>query len=122
MDRLKVYYNGACPVCNAGIEGQKERMAGCPVEVDWIDIHRRPEAVKEIGATQEFVRERLHVVDEKGELRVGAEAFGALWRRTPGQGRLANVVAFPGLRLVARWAYNAFAAALYAWNRARGRW
>ena len=122
MDRLKVYYNGACPVCNAGIEGQKERMAGCPVEVDWIDIHNRPEALKEIGAKQEFVRERLHVVDEKGELRVGAEAFGTLWRRTPGQGYLADLVSLPGVRLVARWVYNVFAAALYAWNRYRRRW
>jgi predicted DCC family thiol-disulfide oxidoreductase YuxK len=122
VDKLKVYYNSACPVCNAGIEGQKERMAGCPVEVDWIDIHSRPEAVKEIGAEREFVRERLHVVDEHGKLRVGAEAFGALWRHTPGQSRLAGLVSFPGVRLLARWGYNAFAAGLYAWNRAKGRW
>ena len=46
MAKLKVYYN---------------------------DIHSRPEALEEIGARQEFVRERLHVLDETGELRVGLQ-------------------------------------------------
>ena len=117
---IRVYYNSACPVCNAGIEGQKSRMDGC--EVDWIDIHRHPEELKAIGAAQEFVRERLHVVDEEARVRVGADAFGALWKRTPGQRALARIVELPLLRTLSRWAYNAFARALYAWNRAHRRW
>src|SRR6266568_5014257 len=95
MGELKVYYNSACPVCNAGIRGQKQRMNDCPVDIQWIDIHSRPDALKEIGAQQEFVRERLHVVDEKGEVRVGAEAFRALWAHTPGQGVLARLTGLP---------------------------
>jgi predicted DCC family thiol-disulfide oxidoreductase YuxK len=122
MDKLKVYYNSACPVCDAGIRGQKQRMDGCPVDIQWIDIHSHPDALKEIGAPQEFVRERLHVVDEKGELRVGAEAFRALWAHTPGQAALARLTGLPGLNLVAKAAYNAFAALLYAWNRVNRRW
>ena len=69
MGELKVYYNGACPVCNAGIHGQMKRMEGCPIDVQWIDIHSQPDRLREIGAQQEFVRERLHVVDETGRLR-----------------------------------------------------
>jgi predicted DCC family thiol-disulfide oxidoreductase YuxK len=122
MSRIKVYYNSACPVCDAGIKGQRERMGTCPVEVEWIDIHRDAEATREIGVEREFVRERLHVVDESGKVRVGAEAFSALWRHTPGQRRLAGIIGLPVVRVLARWAYNAFAAALYAWNRASGRW
>ena len=122
MKKLKVYYNSACPVCNAGIRGQKQRMAGCSAEVQWIDIHSQPDALKEIGARQEFVRERLHVVDEKGELRVGAEAFRALWAHTPGQGALARLTGLPLLNPLSKWAYNAFAALLYAWNRLNRRW
>jgi predicted DCC family thiol-disulfide oxidoreductase YuxK len=122
MDKLKVYYNSACPVCNAGIRGQKERMDGCPVDVQWIDIHSRPEALKEIGAQPEFVRERLHVLDEKGELRVGAEAFRALWAHTPGQAALAWLAGLPLINLLSKGMYNAFAALLYAWNRANRRW
>ncbi len=122
MGELKVYYNSACPVCNAGIRGQRQRMNGCPVDIQWIDIHSQPDALKEIGAQQEFVRERLHLVDEKGELRVGAEAFRALWAHTPGQGALARLTGLPLLNLLSNWAYNAFAALLYAWNRANHRW
>lgn len=122
MDKLKVYYNSACPVCNAGIRGQKRRMDGGPVELEWIDIHSRPDALEEIGARHEFVRERLHVVDEKGELRVGAEAFRALWTHTPGQRGLARLMGLPLLNWLSEWAYNAFAAVLYAWNRANRRW
>jgi predicted DCC family thiol-disulfide oxidoreductase YuxK len=122
MDKLKVYYNSACPVCDAGIRGQRQRMDRCPVDVEWIDIHLHPEALKQIGASQEFVRERLHVVDEKGDLRIGAEAFRALWTHTPGQVALAKVTGLPLLNLLAGGAYNAFAALLYAWNRANRRW
>jgi predicted DCC family thiol-disulfide oxidoreductase YuxK len=119
---VKVYYNSACPVCKAGIEGQQRRMDGCPIDVEWIDVHSDADAVREIGAEREFVRERLHVVDERGEIKIGADAFAALWNHTQGQRWLARIVHLPVLRAVARGAYNAFAAALYAWNRAKGRW
>lgn len=122
MPKVKVYYNSACPVCDAGIRGQKQRMTQCGVDVDWIDIHRHPEAVKEIGAAREFVRERLHVVDETGELQIGADAFRALWQHTPGQKGLARFTKLPVVNVLARWLYNAFAAGLYAWNRASRRW
>jgi predicted DCC family thiol-disulfide oxidoreductase YuxK len=122
MDKLKVYYNSACPVCNAGVRGQKRRMAGCPVDIQWIDIHSQPQALKELGARQEFVRERLHVLDEKGELRVGAEAFRALWAHTPGQGALARLTGLPLVNPLMKGVYNAFAALLYGWNRLNRRW
>jgi predicted DCC family thiol-disulfide oxidoreductase YuxK len=122
MAKVKVYYNSACPVCNAGIEGQRRRMQDCATQVEWIDIHNDADAVCEIGAEREFARERLHVVDENGDVKVGAEAFEALWRHTPAQERFAGIVRLPVVRTLARWTYNAFAACLYAWNRANGRW
>ena len=122
MAKVKVYYNSACPVCNAGIKGQRDRMASCAATVDWIDVHTNADAVAEIGVERELVRERLHVVDEDGVMYVGADAFGALWNRTPGQGAFGRFVSLPVVRTLARWLYNAFAALLYAWNRACGRW
>jgi len=120
MSKLKVYYNSACPVCNAGIAGQKRRMEGC--EVQWIDIHADENAVCEINAEREFVRERLHVVDENGETKIGADAFETLWRHTKGQQLLARLTRLPGINTVSRWLYNGFAAGLYSWNRRKGRW
>lgn len=122
MSKVSVYYNSACPVCNAGIAAQRRRMEGCNVDVEWIDIHCNPGRLTEIGASQEFVRERLHVVDDAGAMHVGAEAFGALWSRTPRQKIMAALIRTPGIRAVAGWAYNGFAAGLYRWNRWCGRW
>ena len=122
MSKVSVYYNSACPVCNAGIGAQRRRMQSCNVDVEWIDIHRNPERLAETGASREFVRERLHVVDDAGVMRVGAQAFGALWSRTPRQRILARLIRTPGIRVLVGWTYNAFAAGLYKWNRWRGRW
>jgi len=122
MAKTKVYYNSACPVCDAGIKQQRRSLDGCDAEVEWIDIHKDNGAVAEIDADLDYVRERLHVVDESGALRVGAEAFSALWTLTPGQEARARLSELPVMRTLIRWAYNGFAAALYRWNRWNGRW
>ena len=124
MARTKVYYNSACPVCDAGIKAQRRKLEGGDgaAEVDWIDVHADNAAAGEVGAELEFVRERLHVVDERGAVRVGSEAFTALWAITPKQDWLARVSRLPLLRTLFRWAYNAFAALLYRWNRWQRRW
>jgi len=127
MSRVKVYYNSACPVCDAGIRSQKEKLATCGSKVEWagaewIDVHEDPARAAEVGADVERVRERLHVVDEAGRLRVGSEAFLTLWRLTPRQGWLATLFGAPLLRRLFNWSYNGFAALLYRWNRLKGRW
>ena len=116
----KVYFNSACPVCNAGIKGQRARMEGCAIE--WRDINQDRDALAARGVTLDDVRRKLYLEDERGALHVGAAAFAALWRETPGQRWWGRLAALPGIRTVARWAYDAFAAALYRWNRAKGRW
>jgi predicted DCC family thiol-disulfide oxidoreductase YuxK len=122
MSKMKVYYNSACPVCKAGITAEKGRMDACSIDAQWIDIHQQPESLQEIGASQEFVRERLHVVDDAGELHVGAKAITALWSKTPHRQRTAAFMRLPLVRTLAGWSYNAFAAVLYRWNKVLGRW
>jgi predicted DCC family thiol-disulfide oxidoreductase YuxK len=122
MAKTKVYYNSACPVCDAGIRYQRARLEGCGVEVEWIDVRENNQVVEDLGADLEQVRERLHLVDETGAVRVGAEAFAELWRRTPGQGWLAVLARLPIVRTGFRWAYNGFARVLYRWNRRKGHW
>jgi 2-polyprenyl-6-hydroxyphenyl methylase/3-demethylubiquinone-9 3-methyltransferase len=117
---LTVYYNSACPVCDAGIRSERERLAGC--ELQWVDVHRQPEAVAEIGAALEDVRERLHVRDAEGTVHVGSEALAELWSRGAGPRRMARVLRIGGVARLASAAYDRFAAALYRWNVSRGRW
>ena len=122
MSKTKVYYNSACPVCDAGIRYQRRKLKDCADEVDWIDVHRSNEAASDVASSLEFVRERLHVVDEEGTIHVGAEAFAELWGKTREQRLLTKLVRLPGIRTLSRWLYNGFARLLYWWNRKNLRW
>lgn len=118
--RTTVYYNSACPVCDAGIRSERERLRGC--DVQWVDVHGRNDAVGEVGAGLEDVRRRLHVRGGDGRVFVGMEAIAELWSRTPGRRWLARMLRWPVVRPLAGAAYDAFAALLYRWNLRRGHW
>lgn len=123
MDKVKIYYNSACPVCKAGIEDQQCRMAAQGmIDTEWIDVHSNPESVKDVGADLEFVRERLHVRAADGYVHVGAEAIRTLFESTRGQRWLSKLMGLPVIRYLSEMAYNEFARRLYRWNRKRGRW
>ena len=119
----KVYYNSACPVCNAGIKDQRQRMEQCGIKgIDWVDVHNNPGTVSETGNPLEQVRERLHLKDDSDRLRIGIDAFIYLWQQTPNQRWLANLLQLPVIGSLARLAYNGFARLLYRWNRALKHW
>lgn len=122
MASTRVYFNSACPVCAAGIAGQRRRLEGCDSQVEWIDVHADNAAAAEVGAELEAVRERLHVIDSDGRTRVGSDAFSSLWSITPGQGWRARLADLPGVGATLRWLYDRFAALLYRWNRWNRRW
>ncbi|MEY4961300.1 MAG: hypothetical protein RL610_1479 [Pseudomonadota bacterium] len=101
----KVYYNSACPVCDAGIKDQRRRMEGCGLkDIEWVDVHAHPEMVSELGASLEEVRERH------------------LWSQTHGQRWLATALQLPVLKQAMRLMYNLFARLLYRWNLAKKNW
>ena len=118
--KTKVYFNSACPVCRSGIAWQQGLASSC--EIEWVDVHGTPEAVAEVGADLEAVRERLHVRDAEGRVHVGAEAVAALFNRTRGQRWLGRLFSLPWVLPAMRRAYDAFARVLYRWNRGKGHW
>jgi len=66
VSKSRIYYNSACPVCNAGIAAERRRMEACNVDAEWIDIHRNPGRLEEIGASVLDAgglraRQRMHV-------------------------------------------------------------
>src|SRR5262249_6760287 len=124
MTARKVYFNSTCPVCNAGVASQRKKMrasAACG-DIEWLDINDDPDALASRGGNIDHGRRKLYVEDDRGELHVGAAAFAALWRQTPGEQWLGRVVSLPILSTLARLAYDAFADLLYRWNRHKGRW
>jgi predicted DCC family thiol-disulfide oxidoreductase YuxK len=122
--RLVVWYNTRCPVCNAGIDRQRNKLIAA-VEagaIEFRDINLEPQALAGHSASLEDVRRRLHATDEGGRLIVGADVAIAVWRATPGEGWLAALLGNPVTRPVTRLVYDRFADLLYAWNRRKGHW
>ncbi len=118
--RIQVYFNSACPVCNAGITNQKKKQTTC--DVDWQDVHLNSHTVKLLNADLEYVRERLHVIDIEGQTRIGYEAFITIWENTPSEHWKANISKVPVLRWILNVSYDLFAHYLYKWNRSKNHW
>lgn len=121
---LTVWYNTKCPVCNTGIEWQRNRLvravrAGA---IEFRDINAEPDALMQFGAKIDDVRRRLHAVDANGRLHVGADCSIEIWLRSPGDAWLGRLVGLPVVRQIARVSYNLFADLLFAWNRWMGHW
>lgn len=119
----KVYYNSACPVCKAGIKKQREMMEKCGVQdINWVDVHNQPDSASETHSSLEQVRERLHLKDENGQIKIGADAFIFLWLKTPGLHWLGKIGQLPVIRPIFHFSYNSFARLLYGWNRMMKHW
>lgn len=124
LPKLTVWYNTKCPVCDGGIGWQRSRLikAARAGAIEFRDINLEPDVLAERGASLEDIRRRLHGVDDTGKLYVGAACAIEIWRRTPGNVWLANLLSLPLLRGFAAFVYDRFADLLYAWNRRKGRW
>ena len=96
--RLVVWYNTRCPVCDAGIDWQRNRLLSA-VRAGDISFrgHQRssPTRWPAYGASLDDIRRRLHATDEAGRLIVGADVAIAMWQVTPGEGWLASLFGNP---------------------------
>jgi predicted DCC family thiol-disulfide oxidoreductase YuxK len=122
--RLTVWYNTRCPVCDAGIVRQRNKLRGLVRArvIEFRDINEEPDALAAYSASLDDIRRRLHAVDSAGHLLVGADVAIAVWRMTPGEWWLATLLGNSVVRPLTRFAYNRFADVLWAWNRWKGRW
>ncbi|ADJ28591.1 thiol-disulfide oxidoreductase DCC family protein [Nitrosococcus watsonii] len=117
---IKVYYNSACPLCNAGIENQKSKIPDC--HIDWNDVHTQSGVHNEVSPNLELVRKKLHVMDEKGNIKVGIEAFETIWRHSSNEHWKAKIVSLPIVKQISIFLYDMFAEILYRWNRWKQHW
>jgi len=123
LPKLIVWYNTKCPVCNAGIDWQRNRLvrAAKAGAIEFRDINDEPDALAAHGAGVEDVRRRLHGT-VGSQLYVGADCAAEIWLRTPGDAWLGKLAKRPIIRPLARFAYDRFADLLYGWNRRKGHW
>jgi predicted DCC family thiol-disulfide oxidoreductase YuxK len=122
--RLVVWYNTRCPVCDAGIDWQRNKLltAVRAGDISFRDINEAPDALAAFGVSLDDIRRRLHATDEAGRLIVGADVVVAMWQVTPGEGWLASLFGNRLMLPLTRFAYDRFADGLFAWNRWKGHW
>jgi predicted DCC family thiol-disulfide oxidoreductase YuxK len=124
LPKLTVWYNTKCPVCDAGINWQKNRLVQAVKagDIEFRDINLEPNALSYLGANIEDIRRRLYGLDANGRLFIGADCAIEIWRRTQGDRWLAQLVGLPLVRQLSRFFYDRFASLLYAWNKRKGHW
>ena len=122
--KLTVWYNTKCPVCDAGINSQRDKLIAAvrARTIEFRDINLEPDALASHGASLDDIRRRLHATDETGRLIVGADVMIAIWRMTRGEGWLAALLGNRAVLPLTRFAYDRFANILFAWNRHKGHW
>lgn len=78
MVKVKVWFDGACPLCLREIALMK-RLDRCG-RIDFVDVSQGAEAACPIERAQLLAR--FHA-EEDGRLVSGAAAFAAMWRQIP---------------------------------------
>jgi predicted DCC family thiol-disulfide oxidoreductase YuxK len=115
MTRLKVYYDGACPVCSREIDYYRRSEAEPSIE--WIDASQAGAESLGPALTRESALRRIHVRRADGSLASGAAAFVEIWRSLPRLRWLARLIGTPPLLWAAEGAYRLFLAIRPLWRR-----
>jgi predicted DCC family thiol-disulfide oxidoreductase YuxK len=119
---IEVLYNGVCPVCRAGACDLERRAIAARAGVIFTDIAVHPEALARAGVTLDDVRLKLHALTPDGRLLKGMPAVALAWAATPPLGPLGRFSQRAPFSWLAAGIYHLTAHALWAWNRACGRW
>ena len=97
-DRLRVFYDGACPSC---VRDRKlyERLAGKTGDaVEWVDITGRDDELKQLGIDPVAALQELHVEDGRGNIHRELDAYILLMSRVWLLKPLAWLVGLPVIR------------------------
>ena len=103
---LTLYYDGLCPLCSREIAHYRKKVVGDAVH--FVDVTEPAFDAAAHGLDARRIHRLMHVkVGE--ELRVGLDAFIALWEAIPAYRRLARLARLPVLHGLLSLGYRAFA-------------
>ena len=102
-----VFFDGGCPLCRREIQHYRRLDLG--ERVRWVDITAAGEVLARHGIDPAAAMQRLHALNERGEVVTGVAAFLVVWRQLPGYRHLARLLERLGLTPVLDRAYARFA-------------
>ena len=103
---LTVFYDGACPLCNAEI-GLYRACAGAE-RIDFVDVSVAEAGAVAPGLDKAAALKRFHVRNADGTLVSGAAGFGHLWLALPGWRWIGRIVLLPGILQLTEVIYRGF--------------
>lgn len=101
---LKVYYDGACPICVREMKSYMRMDRARRVE--WFDITDQDEALLAEGVDPVKALHELHVRRADGSIAVGVDAFILLWKAVPLMRPIAWFVGLPLIKPLSEVAYR----------------
>lgn len=119
---LRTFYNGACPVCHAGMTEYRRRSDAAGLPLAFCDAAQNPGEAAAHDVTPEQALRRLYAVDGEGRLYRGFDAMLAVWQRVPRTRWLARSFGNRATKGVSAWLYeHVVSAGLYRWAKHRQR-
>jgi predicted DCC family thiol-disulfide oxidoreductase YuxK len=120
MERLTVLYNDQCPVCSFEIEHYRALCVKRGIDLGFEKISEKGPMLQSAGLSVMDAKRRLHVRTADGQVKVGVDAFLALWAQMPIYRALGRLVAIPGIYHLAVVVYNhVLAPLLFWWDKRR---
>ena len=106
-----VIYDGHCKFCTASV--QKLARWDRAGRLSFLSLHERDVATRFPQLTYDQLMEEIYLVDRRGRIHRGAEAFRYLTRRIPRLFALAPLLHIPFTLPFWRWAYRQIARRRY---------
>ncbi len=104
MSRVRVFYDGACPLCQKEISVYQK--ADRHRAIDWCDVS--DPANVELPLSRQTLLARFHVQRADGQLISGAMGFVEVWRQLPNWKWLTRLTRIPGVPTILEWGYRGF--------------
>ena len=105
--KTTVYYDGACHLCSREMKHYKKKDK--EKKLLFVDITGKDFDAKKEGLDPKRVNERMHVRDEKGNLKEGVDAFASIWKTLENNKILIFLVKTEPFRFFAKVLYALFA-------------
>jgi predicted DCC family thiol-disulfide oxidoreductase YuxK len=104
---VSIFYDGKCKVCSLEMDHYKKLNR--PEVFQFIDISSSNFKADSYGLDSNQVQKEMHVLDRNGQLKVGVDAFIAIWNELPRYRWLTGVVNQKWVRPFADLGYKCFA-------------
>lgn len=103
---LKVFYDGACPLCRREIDMYKD-LKGAD-SINWVNVQSCDAAEIPRDVSRDELLGRFHIQSSDQSVKSGAAAFVEIWEKLPAFRFLAKIARFPGAMPVLEFGYTIF--------------